>query len=206
MDESKKEDEFMKKASIIILIVLVVAAFAFMGWKLYEINRYANDLDRTLSYVQGELTKAKKANSEAEMAVSHTEVSLTGAEEQIEDLEGDITDYKAQISDLDTQVADQLSQINSLEDKIFCKDSPKIDLSYTSNSTASDILKDYLGGIEGSVKTATWDEVWNDSKATVHFLTTNEGRNIFMVYFDEEDLGLEKGIFWADSQCWLEGE
>ena len=46
----------MKKALTIILIVLIVAGFGYLGWRLYELNTYAGNLEMTLSYVQGELT------------------------------------------------------------------------------------------------------------------------------------------------------
>jgi hypothetical protein len=76
-------------------------------------------------------------------------------------------------------------------------------IDYTNNSTISESLKTFIGETGGSVHSAEWDVVWNNAKTAIHKVSSDY-LYVFLVYFDNEDLGYTDGVFWIDGACWLD--
>jgi hypothetical protein len=175
----------MNKGLRIFLIVLIVTAVAYMGYVLYSQHL--------------EISNLTQENQ-------NTQQELLSAQDQIAELENEKSSLQGRNDDLYFQLRDKESELSTIKDRIVCTDQPSIDLSYTSNSKASSILKYYVGEIVGSVDSAEWEVIWTDSKTAIHYLASDEYLVTFIVYFDEKELNSKKGIFWVARQCWLNGK
>jgi hypothetical protein len=77
-----------------------------------------------------------------------------------------------------------------------------IKINYQSNSTVSGSLKEYLGDKDGTIKTATWDVIWGNSKTAIHKLT-GEYLWVFIVYFINPELNNTNLVYDITAGCFI---
>lgn len=138
------------------------------------------------------------------------EESAINAKETQTSLEDAYKELDAEIKDLNSKYLQAKTNLSHLEEINVCEelsDYPNIELNYSSNSTISNSLEDFIGEIRGKVLDSDWETIWTDSRAATHKIRTGEVDDIvmdvFIVYFDEDDFS-KKSVYWANRQCWLD--
>jgi len=111
-----------------------------------------------------------------------------------------IADTNSDLKELQVKFDETKAELETVMDNIECNITQ--DISYVSNSSASDSLKVYVGDIGGNVVWAEWDSIWSDAITSIHKLSTSEFLYVFIVYFDE--FGFPEGTWYVDGQCWVE--
>ena len=107
---------------------------------------------------------------------------------------------------LRTQYNQSQSELTRLQGAVSCDLTDSFiesNPNYSSNSTISNSIKKLLEDIRGDISDAKWDVIWSDSRVAMHEITSNEGVDVFIAYFDEGDYRSE-GVYWVNLQCWLE--
>lgn len=116
---------------------------------------------------------------------------------------------KSASTELNSKLITTKAELNRYKDSISCSSQYSItDLNprFTSNSTMSRLLKEFIGEIRGNVVNADWDVIWTGSRVATHYLTTGDINDrvmdVLIVYFTEKDF-TEESVYWVNKQCWL---
>ena len=167
----------MKRYKKILIIVVVTGLLVATGLFI-------------TSKINQEITSLEKELSVAALALDSTNNELRDMSVLLSETKSDLSDTKRALSSIENK----LNQAN-------CKSAVEID--YTSNYTVSESIKSYLGDSQGSINKTEWEVVWNNSKVSYHKLT-GEYLHLFIVYFDDKDMGYSNSVFNIGDQCWLD--
>lgn len=149
--------------------------------KEYELSEQVNELTDRLDAANDSIEAVNEKNQKLQATLDDKEHLLQSNIKQIKDAERQAERYKAMaICDLDTA---------------------PFKINFTSNSTVSNSLKDYLESTIGTIEKSEWEVVWNNSKVSIHKLS-GEYLSVFLVYFDEPSLGYKQAIFDFAHQCY----
>lgn len=201
----------MKKVSLVIPIVIIIGGIGFLGWKYYNEYNTNQQLNSEISQLGQKYDNQNEVNVQLKNERSKLEEDIHKSEDQNTELQNQNTELQENIEKLRDSKSDLLSQmreirteLQSLKELTTCQDLPLLDISYTSNPTASVKLKDWVGDYAGSTVRASWEVVWTNSKVAMHKISTVKYLYIFLVYFDEPDMGRVKSVFYLSGRCWLE--
>lgn len=182
------------------LIAVAAIVFAFIA----QSNSSAKsmqlaDLQAAASSTQ-EALRAMRATSEAALTVAN-QANATASAEAIVAATAQ-AELQVIAHELFSQLTAEETKVASLAASNMCGDSP-LSIDYSSNTTVSNSLKAWLEDTKGTIDTARWDVIWNNSRTTIHKLT---GKYLFVyiVYFDESDLGKKQAVFDLSNMCWLD--
>lgn len=116
------------------------------------------------------------------------------------------------ISTLSANVTKQQSEISALQSGTpqvpasqvkYCKEGQDIKWDYTNNDTILAQLKTFAENLGGKSSKAAFTLPWNVPYLAVYNINTKYVL-MFIVYFEQKDLGFTNSIFWVDSNCYLD--
>lgn len=85
----------------------------------------------------------------------------------------------------------------------YCKEGQDIKWDYTNNDTILAQLKSFAEDLGGKSTKAAFTLPWNVPYLAVYDINTKYVL-MFIVYFEQKDLGFTNSIFWVDSNCYLD--
>ena len=85
----------------------------------------------------------------------------------------------------------------------YCKEGQDIKWDYTNNDTILAQLKSFAEELGGKSSKAAFTLPWNVPYLAVYNINTKYVL-MFIVYFEQKDLGFTNSIFWVDSNCYLD--
>ena len=212
-----------KKVFLIIAFVLFIAGVA--GWiyalmirstlvqrdqEIADLSMLstAKDSDWSKAQVQLQTTSTARgyewstAQAQLQTTSSAQQASLQTATEAFSVVTRHVGTQAAQLAGLRELYGDQLIQIADLEEIGVCERRPS-SIDYTSNSTVSASLKQWLEDTEGSIDKADWDVIWSNGLAAIHKLT-GEYLWMYVVYLDDPEWNLSERVFDVRHHCFLD--
>lgn len=152
-----------------------------------------------LSAIQ-EAQETSQASLEA--ALGSTESELTLAQTQLADSDEELNRINDRLQDMINDLASKRFRVTELESILVCSNRPE-SIDYSSNSSVSASLKQWLEQMVGSIDKARWDKVWWNSKVTIHKLS-GENLWVYVVYFDEKQWDLKNSVIDINNSCYLD--
>ncbi len=161
---------------------------------------------------QDELNALTLERNQLQARVDELEVELQEVillSEDLNETNSELTDASAELEEsnvnlLDSMISGLRDEIDSLEAKLMCSYNPQ-HINYSSQDIVASRLQVFVEDHWGSVRRNEWNILRGNAKLSKHTLFMNDGTSVeFLVYFDEPDLGWNKGVFFIDEACWLD--
>lgn len=190
---------------IIIAVAVLLLITAVVGWFMFlRTTNQAANLEQQLDEAVSDHTEKVSA---LETEIESFQNQLTEAEELNSELTIQLSDMEEDYSSLNDRFQQATSERNhfrsmyqDISSTVSC--GATIDVNYASNADVSNSLREYLEREEGSVKDATWDVVWGNSRTTIHRLNTSEYLFVYIVFFEER--GAEPAVFSIGQECFID--
>jgi len=202
----------MRKLHIVIIVALAVTTVA--GMVFAAIAQFAS------SAKSQELATAQYANASTQMALRATASAAATAQAATATAQAATTTAQAatmtaQSATMIVQSVTMIAQASIIDAEFRevvdlrtqlaasdCASKPS-SIDYSSNSSVSNSLKMWLENTYETISDARWERVWNNSR-TMTYKLTGKYLHVFIVYFDESDMGHTNAVFDVSGACWLD--
>ncbi len=207
---------------VVILIVLVLFIVGFAGWTYAVTNRIAlsrkvadstaqnlawnaaqNKMQSTATAREaGWMTTQSLLQTQFEATASAQQGLLLKATDVLSTVTQSASEQSTLVAGLRQFSATQFLEMEDLKNTSKCLLKPN-SIDYTSNSTVSASLKQWLETTREDISKADWDVLWSNSETAIHYLE-GEYFYVFAVYFDEPDNYFSPSVYDVFGHCWLE--
>jgi outer membrane murein-binding lipoprotein Lpp len=155
--------------------------------------------------------------AQLQATATYLEGSVAQADTQIASLEASLAQRETAIGDLEAQVQTLTRERNEARRQLeatigaFQCEETLSAMDYTSIMDASTMLMAFVAQqpwaerVQGTFR----DSIWTNAGSKIHGIRYVDSSDhlpyvtYFMVYFEE--FSWDRGVFWIDRQCWLEG-
>ncbi len=210
----------MRKTQIIIIFVILsvstLAGWAFVIIKNQELSTSEASFLATAtashqrletmqdenSALQDENSALQDENSALQEGVASANSAISTATVELDVSHGTIDRQLEELSEIRSELSSTESRVEELEGIGLCDRRPTT-IDYSSNSSASQSIKSWVENTQGSIDKAEWEVVWNNSKVSIHRVW-GEFLWVYIVYFDDEDLGNVNSVFDFTEHCFLD--
>ncbi len=198
----------MNKRTIVAYVALTFTFItaAFLGFTSFSTTRLLvfsqQSASQTVSTLESVNQTAESANQTANANFASATSGYATAYMQANAVSTSRALVSTQVANLSSQLSAERVKVLTLEEANQC-DSKPVSINYSGNATVSDSIKTWLENTQGKVNTVDWDSVWGNSRTSIHKLT-GEYLFIFIVYFNEPDLGYKNAVYDVGNMCWLD--
>lgn len=178
----------MKKNFLVILLtVFLILSLAGVGYLVVRNNDQSNQI----SALGIELIQVKSDQDIAQAELTQIQAQATqyaeaatkkGAERQRE-------------------IVELNRKLDDAEEIALCPNRPK-SINYTNNATVSNSLKKWVEEKE-KINSVNYHSIWTNSNTAYHELT-GQYLYVFIVYFDEPDMGYTNRVFSVGQGCFVD--
>ncbi len=209
----------------VILVVVVLFFAAAAGWAFAVVSRTElnnnkiaftnteidlNAKNSALGTAQGQLQTTATARESGWMAAqTQVNATLSAQEASIEkssDLFGTATQAAipraTELAGARHLLATQYLEIENLNNTTLCATRPD-SIDYTSNTTVSASLKQWIENSRISIDKADWTVLWTGTNTAIHSFS-GKYYYVYIVYFDEPDYYFYPSVYDVYGHCWID--
>lgn len=169
------------------LLIVGLVLTGYLGLRYYQVSKSHEETVESLSFLQSNYD-----------AVQEDFASLDTQYQNLSELHETLKDNNALQA---SRITDLEADYQSMFEAGLCDDTPNI--SYTSNDSASSSLEEYILDKYGLAAEATFDLIWIDVEDAFHYLESESGFDVFIVFFEDPNYDAFASTFYLNEQCWL---
>ena len=192
---NNKSNSKMNNSRILLILMSIIAFILLAGLIVVTILMIQAKNENTLS--QDQITNKK-------MEIANGQATITGFTNLVATNDGKFSQLTKSLSTAYAGQFNAEATRSALYIQVIETDcSPQsVKIDYTSNSTVSASLKEYVGDSDGTIKSATWDVIWNNSKTAMHKLS-GKYLWVFIVYFNNTELNNSNMVYDVTNNCFM---
>lgn len=129
--------------------------------------------------------------------------SASELQSQLDAVKADYNRSRNDVSGLQADLNESKAEVERLNQALLCEQHPDSGFRYTNNSSVSEQLKTWVGDTFESVSKAEWEVIWNNARTSIHRLT-GDHMYVFIVDYEDTNLGLKDSVYYVNRSCFLD--